>query len=144
MEEWKNETPEKKIERLELVKDRLESEIKMLKEVVHNLAQAIRFMSTNEKLTVEDIIKEFTENPVTEEFMERWEKAQLEESLLKDKVIDMMTEYIDILVDRMIEFEPGSADTDKDFFCNHIEKCVNDCADCIRAYYFNKAKEDGK
>lgn len=34
-EEWKNETSEKKIERLELVKDMLESEVKMLKEEIN-------------------------------------------------------------------------------------------------------------
>ena len=117
---------------------------KKLEEVTHNLAQAIRFMSTNENLTVEDIIKEFTENQVTEEFMERWENSQHEESNLKDKVIDMMAEYIDILVNRMIEFEPDSVDADKDFFCNHIEKCVNNCRGCIKEYYFKKVRESDK
>lgn len=63
--------------------------------LINNLVQAIRFMSTNEKLTVEGIIKEFSkENEVTEAFMERWEKNQYEESHLKDKVIDMMTKDI--------------------------------------------------
>lgn len=122
MEEWKNETPEKKIERLELVKYRLESETKMLKEVVHNLAQAIRFMGTNEKLTVDDIIKEFSkENEVTEYFMKRWEKSQHEESNLKDKVIDMMAE--DIINGFVLNFES-------------VERA--------KEYYFNKVKENEK
>lgn len=117
---------------------------KKLEEVTHNLAQAIRFMGTNEKLTIEDIIKEFSkENKVTEDFMERWEKSQLEESHLKDKVIDLMAEKLRDLKDDIDTLHEGEIDCfiPKDF-CN-INGCAKykDCADCIKEYYFNKVKE---
>lgn len=111
--------------------------------IVDNLAQAIRFMSTNEKLTVEDIIKEFSkENKVTEEFMERWEKSQHEESNLKDKVIDMIaSDYIqDYLYDERSDYPC-------EFFYGEIKKkdsCkqgkIDVCEECLKEYYFKVAK----
>lgn len=107
--------------------------------LINNLAQAIRFMGTNENLTVEDIIKDFSkENEVTEEFMERWEESQFEESHLKDKVIDLMIKgFIELKDDDEMYC------TVPDDFCNPDE-CIKvaDCADCIKEYYFKKARGD--
>ena len=99
-------------------------------------------MSTNEKLTVEDIIKEFSkENEVTEEFMERWKKSKWKESSQKDAVIDLTVE------------ELSSLKTAYDFNCfipdkySNIDDCINkadnniSCSQCIKEYYFSKAKE---
>lgn len=89
-------------------------------------------MGTNEKLTVDDIIQEFSkENEVTEEFMERWEKNQYEESHLQDKVIDMMLEDI----------------IPKNFMCSKEledklfgEKFYEEVKEQQKEYYFKKAR----
>jgi len=117
---------------------------KKLEEVINNLAQAIRFMSTNEKLTVEDIIKEFTENQITEEFMERWEKSQHEESHLKDKVIDMIaSDYIqDYLYNERSDYpcEYYYGEIKKKDGCKQGK--IGVCKECIKEYYFKKAREE--
>ena len=63
------------------------------KQTIRNLARAVIFMGTNENLTVEEVIEEFSKNEdLQDDFFQRWQKAQWKESHLKDEVIDLMAE----------------------------------------------------
>jgi hypothetical protein len=42
------------------------------KEEIEQLANGIRVLGTNPDITTEEIIKEFTEKPITEEYMEEF------------------------------------------------------------------------
>lgn len=66
------------------------------------------------------------------EYME-WQKQELDQ---KDKIIDLMAEYIEdeLTVDEFCTKEGCYADN---YIDGHCEKCLN----CIKQYFENKAKE---
>lgn len=54
-----------------------------LKSVVGTLANGIRVLGTNPDITTEEIIKEFTEKPITEEYMKKFDNSYIS----KDEVL---------------------------------------------------------
>lgn len=63
----------------------------------------------------------------------KWQKQELDQ---KDKIIDLMAEYIEdeLTVDEFCTKEGCYADN---YIDGHCEKCLN----CIKQYFENKAKE---
>ena len=83
-------------------------------------------------------IQQYIEKPQKEnekalaEYM-KWQKQELGQ---KDKIIDLMAEYIEdeLTVDEFCTKEGCYADN---YIDGHCEKCLN----CIKQYFENKAKE---
>jgi len=98
--------------------------------VIYNLAKAVKFMGTNSELPIEDIINDFSIGGLTEEIIDRWEKEQWKESHLKDNVIDLMAED---MADSGIYEDKCQMKIDSD-------ECKDLCEDCIKQYYFKKAR----
>ncbi|MBO7693863.1 MAG: hypothetical protein J6T10_14680 [Methanobrevibacter sp.] len=72
------------------------------KKLINNLCNAIIFMSTNEQLTVDEIIKEFSNKEITEKFMEHWRKSQHNIKHTYRKMIDLMARDL-LLMNGFIE-----------------------------------------
>lgn len=122
---------------------------KKLEETINNLAKAVKFMGTNDELTADEIIKMFSPEEIKmnfDDFMKRWENEQHKKADLKDKVIDMME------VDYMNNHISGEySDTPCEYY-EEIEKkekckgkmwddvCFEDCKECLKQYYFKKAR----
>jgi hypothetical protein len=56
------------------------------KEEIEQLANGIRVLGTNPDITTEEIIKEFTEKPITEEYMEEFKSRYIS----KDKIREVL------------------------------------------------------
>lgn len=59
------------------------------KENAKKLARAIMFMGTNPDITEEEAIKAFTENPITEEFLDKFRKDYIS----KDKIRELIEKW---------------------------------------------------
>lgn len=60
--------------------------IKEQEKEIEQLANGIRVLGTNSDITTEEIIKEFTEKPITEEYMKKFESSYIS----KDEVLKAM------------------------------------------------------
>nr|DAE68749.1 MAG TPA: hypothetical protein [Caudoviricetes sp.] len=103
-----------------------------LEELISLLYQD-RSTQCGKRSLVENIEKLQKENEkALAEYME-WQKQELDQ---KDKIIDLMAEYIEdeLTVDEFCTKEGCYADN---YIDGHCEKCLN----CIKQYFENKAKE---
>lgn len=55
-------------------------------EIISKLARAIMFMGTNPDITEEEVIKAFTENPITEEFLDKFRKEYISKDKIRGKI----------------------------------------------------------
>lgn len=60
-----------------------------LKSVVEILANGIRVLGTNPDITTEEIIKEFTEKPISEEYMKKFESSYISKDKIRDKIKEL-------------------------------------------------------
>ena len=69
---------------------------------------------------------------------EQQENAELKNKLKeKDKIIELMTEYIDYIADEIDD----ERFCDENKYRKNIIFCDEDCKECIKQYFENKAKE---
>lgn len=60
-----------------------------LKSVVEILANGIRVLGTNPDITTEEIIKEFTENPISEEYIKEFKSRYISKNKIKDNIKEL-------------------------------------------------------
>ena len=56
---------------------------------IEQLVNGIRVLGTNPDITTEEIIKEFTEKPISEEYMKEFKSRYISKDKIRDKILEL-------------------------------------------------------